>query len=162
MPKPDSLARAEVLSPAPTPSDLEKLVAAKVAEALGHPAPRPDADADSDALFRPFFESREGAVAIKRTQRVTEQRKWAAHFAEYGCLHCHRADVMHLSLGLCTNCYQKIGNRLRRILSQSESKRAAKVIPLVDAQKLAQDALAPSIKNLAPKRTRKELSDGKK
>jgi len=159
MPKPSSLARAEVLPPAPTQTDLEKLVATKVAEALCQTT-KPDADADSDALFKPFFGTREEAEAIKRAQRVTEQRKWRAYYAEYGCIHCHRTDELHQSLGFCAPCYARVGQRLRKILARSEAKYAAKVVPLVDSEKLAKEALAPSLAKLAPAR-RKVLANGR-
>jgi hypothetical protein len=46
------------------------------------------------------------------------RRAWRAHFAEYGCLTCHRKKTEYGAGGLCSQCGCRIGGRMRRQLRQ--------------------------------------------
>src|SRR6266849_3096043 len=45
---------------------------------------------------------------------------WRAHFAEYGCLVCHRKNTEYGAGGFCFRCGCRIGGRMRRQLRQIE------------------------------------------
>lgn len=71
---------------------------------------------DPDEIFRPFFEPRERAQAMRRGQSKAERKKYAVLFERYGCLSCHRTDRVHASLGLCEKCHSLWGMRLHQIV----------------------------------------------
>jgi hypothetical protein len=119
---------------------IARLVEQKVAEALS----------GEDAIFEPFFRSKEVAYEAKRRQTVAEQKKWAYYFAEWGCLVCQTRKARHESLGMCQTCHSRTRERLAVILRKT----APPTVPLptfTDTLRLAREALAPSVKALAAK-----------
>jgi len=51
------------------------------------------------------------------------RRAWRAHFAEYGCLTCHRKKTEYGAGGFCNRCVCRIGGRMRRHLRKIEAGR---------------------------------------
>jgi hypothetical protein len=51
------------------------------------------------------------------------RRAWRAHFAEYGCLTCHRRKTEYGAGGFCFRCVCRIGGRMRRQLRRIEAGR---------------------------------------
>lgn len=49
------------------------------------------------------------------------RRAWRAHFAEYGCLTCHRKKTEYGAGGFCFRCACRIGGRMRRHLRKIEA-----------------------------------------
>jgi hypothetical protein len=114
-----------------------RIVEEKVQEAL--------ADQQS-AIFEPFFRPREISAEIRRRQTVTEQQKWSYFFETYGCLICQE-KTFHQSLGMCSKCYQKTGERLRTLIDlHTPPDLSQRTFP--DTMQLAREALAPSIEIL--------------
>ena len=129
----------EVLGPAREIPDaraaIEQLVEQKIAEMMG----------SGDAIFEPFFRTKQIADEIKRLETVPMQRKWTRYFEEYGCLICESKEVPHRSLGMCANCHHRTAMRLARILGFTEGKlpmnRKWQPDGARDLQDVAKDAL---------------------
>jgi hypothetical protein len=96
----------EVLPPAPKIPDaraaIEQLVEQKIAEIMG----------SGDAIFEPFFRSKEICREIRRLETVPMQRKWTYYFENFGCLICQKKDRPHVSLGMCNTCHARTAQRL--------------------------------------------------
>ncbi len=65
--------------------------------------------------FEPWFVSKQEALAIRRQQTVTQQRRWTIYFDLWGCIACDRENVRHHSKGLCERCHVRIISRLKQI-----------------------------------------------
>jgi hypothetical protein len=103
-----------------------KRMIAEMVEAYKHRHPQPTKLAELRILparpanversgLPPFFRNRETASAIRRSQRVPEQKQWATYFEAWGCLICQRRDVPHASNGMCHNCRMRTYGRLKRL-----------------------------------------------
>ena len=132
-----AIVRAEIVEPVridPT-SQLERLIEAKVAEALDKNT--------GDAIFEPFFRSKEESNQIIKKQTVPQQMKFTLYFAKWGCMVCERTDALHDALGMCQRCYQNRRDRLRKILKEAEKEQKARGIPVFrDMVVEAQQALS--------------------
>jgi hypothetical protein len=131
-------ARTELLAPQPIDGNAQfsAMVERKVAEIL----------ASHGGVFEPFFQPQDVSAAIRKQQTVPQQRKWTYYFEEWGCLHCHSKERSHASCGLCYLCCRRVTSRLYAIIrahTKNETMPAR-----VDAMRLAQTALAPSLKLL--------------
>jgi hypothetical protein len=113
----------------------------KVAEAMAH---------ESDAAFQPFFQAKEIANAIKRTQTVHEQRKFVYYFEDYGCFVCETKDAQHRGLGMCGTCYKTRFSRLESSV-RARTPPPEQQMSFMDTVRLARAALGPSIEILAAK-----------
>ena len=102
------------------------------------------AAADAGKIFQPFFGSQQEANEIRQHQTVVEQRKWAFYFEDWGCMVCGRKDIGHLGLGMCDTCHNRVRQRLRATLRRAQAERPTFEEPK-DLERLAQEALAPSI-----------------
>ena len=76
--------KVEVLRPAAKIPDaraaIEHLVEQKISEIMG----------SGDAIFEPFFRTKEISREIRRLETVPMQRKWTNYFEEWGCLICEK------------------------------------------------------------------------
>jgi hypothetical protein len=89
-------------------STIQSLVAKQVAEILAK---------RDEAVFEPFFRSRQVAFELRRLQSVPEQQKWSTYFSLFGCIDCKQTDKGHAACGFCFRCYGRVGSRLRKIVT---------------------------------------------
>jgi hypothetical protein len=70
------------------------------------------------------------------------RRAWRAHFAEYGCLICHRKKAEYGAGGFCNRCGCRIGGRMRHQLRRIEAghDRPAELAAFKDALSLRYNA----------------------
>jgi hypothetical protein len=134
-----SKARTEVLAPQPVNvnAQLAAMIERKVAEVLA---------SQHGSLLEPFFQPADVSAAVRKQQTVPQQRKWTYYFEEWGCLVCGTKEHCHDSHGMCRKCSPRIRERLSRAIrahTKNETMSAR-----IDAMKLAQTALAPSLKLL--------------
>jgi hypothetical protein len=148
---------------------IDKLVEEKVAEIMSK---------RSDSTFQPYFQGRGVAIGIRKTQTVSEQRKWSRYFKKWGCDVCETKKKQHYALGRCGNCYARTEYRLNEIIDQAASERgsipafldrlgdvareallpvAAALTPSerLDLEKIARNALMPALKALPAGKSRK-------
>lgn len=98
-------------------AELDRLVQEKVAEIM----------AEGPAFaFEPFFRSRRTAYELKRLQTVPEQRKWTVYYERYGCLICETRNLIHIGNGMCRNCYPRVFNKLKQIIAEGITGKAAR------------------------------------
>jgi hypothetical protein len=62
-----------------------------------------------------FFGDRERANLIRRSQTVSEQKRWSLYFDRWGCLACQRRNVPHASNGMCEECRARTYWRLKGV-----------------------------------------------
>jgi len=110
----NTVTTAQLLPPEPrTPESeaslLERLVHKKVAEIMGN---------REDLLLRPFFDTKRVSDEIRRIQTIPERLKWAVYIERHGCLVCGTKSASNARCGMCSTCYQRTGNRLRRIVAE--------------------------------------------
>jgi|SRR6185437_2112646 len=110
----NTITATQLLPPEPrTPESeaslLERLVHKRVAEIMGN---------REDLLLRPFFDIKRVSDEIRRIQTVPERLKWAVYFQRHGCLVCETKSAANARCGMCSTCYQRTGNRLRRIVAE--------------------------------------------
>lgn len=131
---------AEAPKPESPEALLERLVQAKVAEALA---------TKEDLVMRPFFDTARVSAEIRRLQTMPERRKFSLLFAKYGCLDCKTKKAPHASAGMCGTCYQRTFFRLRAIVGEQ---RPSKWPRQIDGAALARKCLQAS-----PRLTTKRL-----
>lgn len=152
--------KAELLGPESLDPEkaLARLIEQKVAEAL-----RGDS-----AIFAPWFETKEVATEIRRNWNLAHRYKFSRYYEEFGCIACGSNRTPHFGLGFCENCYHKIEYRLYKIVRKNQTQAERDARPLkperneltvraprpdfLDGVKLAQEALAPSLKLLEAER----------
>lgn len=110
----NAITTAQLLPPEPrTPESeaslLERLVHKVVAEVKGN---------REDLLLRPFFDTKRVSDEIRRIQTFPERLKWAVYFERHGCLVCGTKSASNARCGMCSNCYQRTGSRLRIIVAE--------------------------------------------
>jgi len=114
------------------------------------------------AMLEPFFQSADVSRGITKRQTVPQQRKWTYYFEEWGCLICGTKKRIHVSNGMCATCRKRVSYRLDAIIRAYTKNET--MPERVDAVKLAQMALAPSLKLLqepSDSRVRKVRKDRK-
>jgi hypothetical protein len=122
---------------------LEKLVEEKVAQMTAK---------RSDALFQPYFQGRGVAVGIRKTQTVSEQRKWSRYFKKWGCDVCGTKKRPHYALGRCMNCHHRTEHRLNEIVAQAASEKGSIPVFLDRLGDVAREALQPASPPLPPEK----------
>lgn len=146
MPKKSPTLEIVPYNPQQEMAELKRLIAdavdEKVAEAMG----------SSDAIMQPWFQPKAIVHEIKRRQTVTEQQKFGLYFDEWGCMVCGTKDALHLGMGMCKPCSDRIRQRLRAIVLKHAPPPDQVQPSFRDTMKMAREALAPSIKSLAARR----------
>jgi hypothetical protein len=114
---------------------LDKLVEEKVAQVMAK---------KSDALFQPYFQGRGVTTGIRKTQTVSEQRRWSRYFKKWGCDVCGTKKRGHYALGRCLNCYRRTEMRLNEIMAQLASEKGSIPVFLDRLGDVAREALKPA------------------
>lgn len=67
------------------------------------------------AIWEPYFRSRQVAYELKRLQNVSDQESWKIYYLRFGCMICETTERPHGGCGKCTRCYAFILGRLKQI-----------------------------------------------
>ena len=125
---------------------LKRLVEQQVAEIMAN---------RDEFLFQPF-RAKKIADEIRRFPTVPERNKWNGHYNRWGCLRCNTREVPHCSVGMCSNCYRLIHERLVRLIDDPEV-----VVPQPeDLEAIALRALLPGETKRRPKKIGSRLPVG--
>jgi hypothetical protein len=122
---------------------LDRLVEEKVAQVMAK---------KSDALFQPYFQGRGVTTGIRKTQTVSEQRRWSRYFKKWGCDVCGTKKRGHYALGRCLNCYRRTEMRLNEIMAQLASEKGSIPVFLDRLGDVAREALRPAAAPLPPEK----------
>jgi hypothetical protein len=77
------------------------------------------------AIWEPYFRSRQVAYELKRLQNVSDQNSWKIYYLRFGCMICETTERVHGGCGKCTRCYSFILGRLKQIRGEQIRDRAA-------------------------------------
>lgn len=72
--------------------------------------------ADADLMLQPWFLPNEISLAVRELIPAFHIRKMRYYFEDYGCIRCHRKNVLYGNNGFCDACQQNITYRLMRSL----------------------------------------------
>jgi hypothetical protein len=77
------------------------------------------------AIWEPYFRSRQVAYELKRLQNVSDQNSWKIYYLRFGCMMCQTTERVHGGCGKCTRCYAFVLGRLKQIRGEQIRDRAA-------------------------------------
>jgi hypothetical protein len=77
------------------------------------------------AIWEPYFRSRQVAYELKRLQNVSDQNSWKIYYLRFGCMICETTERVHGGCGKCTRCYAFVLGRLKQIRGEQIRDRAA-------------------------------------
>jgi hypothetical protein len=77
------------------------------------------------AIWEPYFRSRQVAYELKRLQNVSDQNSWKIYYLRFGCMICETTERVHGGCGKCTRCYAYVLGRLKQIRGEQIRDRAA-------------------------------------
>jgi len=77
------------------------------------------------AIWEPYFRSRQVAYELKRLQNVSDQNSWKIYYLRFGCMICETTERVHGGCGKCTRCYSFILGRLKQIRGEEIRDRTA-------------------------------------
>jgi len=124
--------------------------------------------------LEPFFQPKDVSDEMKRRATVTDNRKWVYYYETWGCLICDDRKAGHRGLGMCHTCFNRTRNRILEIKREhapgevpeirskqnvdlarnalSQTKQLPDEVGRLDPERMAREALMPSLKKLARKR----------
>lgn len=138
------LVRAEILPPTVTvtESEFKRAVAQAVEQEVAKVMQ------GRDALFQPWFQTREILRELKKRQSIAEQNKFRYYFDEWGCIRCGTKDRGHAGLGFCEPCRSLVKHRLDAGMRKNGPASSEGDLRFMDTVRLAREALAPALRVL--------------